>query len=96
MNDNTLLSILFICLTLIFTALIMEDTITEINRPLHYTYRDFSETDIELAMRYHGTKSCIIKEGEQPFFMEKDGREIILFTDSAIEYLMEQKKGGLK
>ena len=28
-----------------------------LNQPLEYTYKDFSNKDIELAMKFHGTNS---------------------------------------
>ena len=66
------------------------------NSVIEYQYKDFSNKDIELAMKYHGTKSCVIKESKQPYFITKDGEEIVLFTDSCIEYLIKEKQGGLK
>ena len=63
---------------------------------IEYQYKDFTHKDIELAMKYHGIKSCTIKEGEEPFFIDKKGREIILFTDSCIESLIKSKQWGLK
>ena len=68
----------------------------ELANPIEYQYKDFSNRDIEQAMKYHGTVSCIIKENQEPYFIDKDGHEIILFTDSCIEYLVKEKKGGLK
>ena len=68
----------------------------ELANPIEYQYKDFSSNDIEQAMKYHGTKSCIIREGQQPYFVDKDRREIILFTDSCIEYLYKQKQRELK
>ena len=63
---------------------------------VEYQYKDFSNKDIELAMKYHGTKSCVIKEGKQPSFITKNGEEVVLFTDSCIESLIKEKQGGLK
>ena len=68
----------------------------ELANPVEYQYKDFSSNDINQAMKYHGTNSCIIKSNEQPYFIDKDGREIILFTDSCIESLYKNKQGGLK
>ncbi len=63
---------------------------------IEYVYKDFSHKDIDNAMKYHGVDSCTIKEGEEPYFTDKEGREIILFTDSCIESLYKNKQGGLK
>lgn len=66
------------------------------NPIVEYQYKDFSNKDIELAMKYHGTKSCVIKESEQPYFITKNGKKVILFTDSCIESLYKSKQGELK
>ena len=88
-----------VCILIITYSIV--DLINHIKRNLtnpivEYQYKDFSNKDIELAMKYHGTVSCIIKEGLEPYFIDKDGHEIILFTDSCIEYLYKSKQGGLK
>lgn len=66
------------------------------NPVIEYQYKDFSNRDIEQAMKYHGIISCIIKENQEPYFIDKNGHEIILFTDSCIEYLIKEKQGRLK
>jgi len=63
---------------------------------IEYVYKDFTHKDIDAAMKYHGVNGCIIKEGEEPYFVDEDGREIILFTNSCIEYLYKQKQGGVE
>ena len=68
----------------------------QLANPIEYSYNGFYSNDIDHAMKYHGTNSCIIKSNEQPYFIDKQGREIILFTDSCIESLYKNKQGGLK
>ena len=68
----------------------------DLANPIEYQYKDFTHKDIEQAMKYHGTLSCIIKENQEPCFIDKDGHEIILFTDSCIEYLVKEKQGRFK
>lgn len=96
-NISELVSV--ICILVITYSIV--DLINHVKQQLanpivEYQYKDFSNKDIELAMKYHGTKSCVIKESEQPYFITKNGEKVILFTDSCIESLYKSKQRGLK
>lgn len=88
---NSTLMTLITALIILITVL-LHGTVKEINKPLEYHYKDFTYMDIDNAMKYHGTDNCIIKEGQEPYFVDAQGREIILFTDSCIEYLYKEKQ----
>lgn len=62
---------------------------------IEYVYKDFSNNDIERAMRFHGTGSVIITSIREPYFINKDGVEVNLFTDACLEHLIELKREGL-
>ncbi|NCB03201.1 MAG: hypothetical protein EOM67_13765 [Spirochaetia bacterium] len=100
MNKLQLLNEILASLLLLFTLSILvlggfaitKFIRTEANLPVEYQYKDFSSIDIEKAMKYHGTLSCIIKEGEPPYFVDSKGREVVLFTESCVEYLYKNKE----
>ena len=90
-----------LCLTIVCIILIINLSIfikrasNEFSKfdTVEYQYKDFSNKDIELAMKYHGTPSCVISEKEV-YFVRKNKKHN-LFTDKAIEYIIEYKKKSL-
>jgi hypothetical protein len=67
---------------------------SNLNQPLEYTYKDFSNKDIELAMKFHGVNSITITETECYFV--RDNVKVPLFTDACIEYLYKHKQEEVK
>jgi len=62
---------------------------------IEYQYKDFTNKDIDMAMKYHGASSVIIKELVPPYFIDKKGREVKLFTDECIAWIIKQKQGDV-
>ena len=58
---------------------------------IEYTYKDWSSYDIELAMKYHGIQACTITD-TQAYFIGKHNKQIKLFTDGCIEWIIKEKQ----
>ena len=58
---------------------------------IEYQYKDWSSYDIELAMKYHGIQACTITN-TQAYFIGKHNKQIKLFTDGCIEYIIKEKQ----
>jgi len=84
-----------VCLSLISYGVIKTIYDNEFSNPIEYSYKNFSEHDIELAMRYHGVSIVTITEHEV-YFVNKDNVKVPLFTDGCIKYLYENKQKEVK
>jgi hypothetical protein len=76
------------------TKALIKSITTSVNKPMEYTYKDFSNKDIEVAMRYHGVQSVTITETECYFV--RNNVKIPVFTDKCIEYLYKSKQKHVK
>jgi len=67
----------------------------ETAKPLEYHYKNFTERDLTLAMKYHGVDMITITETEC-FFVNADHVKVPVFTDGCIEYLYKNKQKEVK
>jgi len=83
-----------ICVTVAIVSLIreVEKVLTE-KEFVEYQYKDWSNNDVEMAMKYHGADAITLTETEAFFYDEKKNK-CSLFTDDCIEWIIKQKQNG--
>ena len=81
-----------ICVTMAIIQLIskVSESFSE-EHIIEYQYKDWSNMDISMAMKYHGVMSATITETEA-FFYGKNNKKINLFTNDCIEYIIKEKQ----
>lgn len=92
-------SIIFVMVTfsIFFIVLIyglINSIHNEVSKPLEYSYKNFSEHDIELAMKFNGCLSVTLTETEAYFV--RDNAKCNLFNDATIKYLYENRQKEVK
>jgi hypothetical protein len=95
-NEEIVVIVMYIAVISFIIALGISAVIESINdKPLEYTYKNFTERDLTLAMKYHGVDMITITETEC-FFVNKDHVKVPVFTDGCIEYLYKNKQKEVK
>jgi len=84
-----------IIITISLISLISEVKATLANHVTEYQYKDWSDKDISLAMKYHGIQSVTVTEFEA-YFVDKNNNKCTLFTDSCIDYIIKTKQRSEK
>lgn len=85
-------TIAIICISIAIIGLI-QDARNMINddHTVEYQYKEWSNYDIGLAMKYHGIDFCNVSETEA-YFYGKNNTKIKLFTDDCIKYIIKKKQ----
>ena len=83
-----------ICLSIVSYGIIETIYNNEMSKPIEYSYKNFSERDIELAMHYNGVTSVTLTETECYFI--RDNVKCNLFNDATIKFLYENKQKEVK
>ena len=91
-NEERVVIVMYIAVISFIIALGISAVIDSINdKPLEYTYKNFTNKDIELAMKYNGANSITITETEC-YFINSKNEKCNLFNDKCIEYLYKNKQ----
>ena len=95
-NKFAELTLTVVCIVLVINlAMFIHNAAKELTETnvTEYQYKDFTDKDINLAMKFHGISACTVSEKEV-YFMRKHKKHN-LFTDEAIEYIIKEKKKSL-
>ena len=97
MNKLTELTscICIIIITISLISLINEVKATLANPVTEYQYKGWSDKDISLAMKYHGTQSVTITEF-QAYFIDKNNNKCNLFSNDCIAFIIKEKQKSQK